>query len=679
MTGSLGLMGTGPMFGASQSLKIERTTTSDIYKEGYSWTTVNNDDSTKTDTNIMGENNDGIYIYTYYAPPYGFVRTYPNGSTDDYANSGTVALRVNSIDYGTGNFTGSYTEYAIPTNDYGLTSNSYKYFNTSVSALGSVSTPVYVSGRGKLSTCNSFVPTSGGDFTGPVYFGGSIVKEAEPGYYAYMDFARTSSPGQASVTDGYTWASGTNYAYLGWAGFALGGVETDGTNIKRYATYWAARAYSINATTGAKLSYYYTFRFPDVPTGLTANATRYIASSSSTTRGGSNQPVYLSSGYLYTCNTFVPNTGGTFTGDISISGTYYPSFTLSPTTANSSTSKYPLGVFEGSYDDNVSMWIWGDKTDSTKSRRGLVLYNYSVKSDAKQALALRQCDTSGNWQSDLYILHSGNYTDYLGSGGSGDYVPLAGGTMTGKLQVNNLIFGYNYGTNGNNVAAFVWDKPGSNYTGMGACGESDTIYFGACDAAGTWNTSYRQNWKFNGSLIVGGGDDACNIVPWTNNYSTIGTESLKWWKIYSTYVYGSTVYGAVWNDYAEYRSQNEELIAGYIAYCDDDGKLKYTTERLQKFEGVVSDTFGFAIGETDDCKTPLAVSGRALVYCDPEDHFHSGDCVCAGPDGKAYRMTREEIAMYPDRIVGVVSEIPTYERWGTGDVEVNGRIWIKVK
>lgn len=144
-------------------------------------------------------------------------------------------------------------------------------------------------------------------------------------------------------------------------------------------------------------------------------------------------------------------------------------------------------------------------------------------------------------------------------------------------------------------------------------------------------------------------------------------------------VYAGAIYGAVWNDYAEFRDQNEPLTAGYIAYCDDDGKLKYTTERLQKFEGVVSDTFGFAIGETDECKTPLAVSGRALVYCDPEDHFHSGDCVCAGPDGKAYRMTREEIAMYPDRIVGVVSEIPTYERWGSGDVEVNGRIWIKVK
>lgn len=142
---------------------------------------------------------------------------------------------------------------------------------------------------------------------------------------------------------------------------------------------------------------------------------------------------------------------------------------------------------------------------------------------------------------------------------------------------------------------------------------------------------------------------------------------------------GTVLYGAAWNDYAEFRDQNDIIQPGYIAYSDDDGRLKITTERLQKFEGVVSDTFGFAIGETDKCKTPIAVSGRALVYPDPYDHFHSGDCVCAGPGGLAYKMTREEVMMYPDRIVGIVSEIPTYETWGTGNVKVDGRIWIKVR
>ena len=136
---------------------------------------------------------------------------------------------------------------------------------------------------------------------------------------------------------------------------------------------------------------------------------------------------------------------------------------------------------------------------------------------------------------------------------------------------------------------------------------------------------------------------------------------------------------AAYNDYAEYRSQNESIQPGYITYCDDDGKLKLTTEKLQKFEGVVSDTFGFSIGKTEENQTPLAVSGRVLVYTDTNDNFHSGDVVCAGPNGLAYRMTREEIIEFSDRIVGIVSEIPTYDSWGKDNIMINGRVWIKVK
>jgi hypothetical protein len=181
-------------------------------------------------------------------------------------------------------------------------------------------------------------------------------------------------------------------------------------------------------------------------------------------------------------------------------------------------------------------------------------------------------------------------------------------------------------------------------------------------------------------LIVGGGDDNCNIVPWTNNYSTIGTESLKWWKVYATHIYGDAVYGAVWNDYAEYRAQKEEIKPGYCVASADNGQVYKTTEMFQACDGIVSDTFGFAIGETDECKTPLAVAGRVLAYCagDRKD-YHSGDTVCAGPGGLVYKMSREEIREWPDRVIGIVSEIPEYETWGTGNVKVNNRIWIKIK
>ena len=140
------------------------------------------------------------------------------------------------------------------------------------------------------------------------------------------------------------------------------------------------------------------------------------------------------------------------------------------------------------------------------------------------------------------------------------------------------------------------------------------------------------------------------------------------------------LYGAVWNDYAEFRNQKEIIEPGYCVASVDNGQVYKTTEKFQACDGIVSDTFGFAIGETDECKTPLAVAGRVLAYYSGNrENYHAGDTVCAGPEGKVCKMTREEIREWPDRIIGIVSEIPEYESWGTGNVPVNGRIWIKIK
>lgn len=149
--------------------------------------------------------------------------------------------------------------------------------------------------------------------------------------------------------------------------------------------------------------------------------------------------------------------------------------------------------------------------------------------------------------------------------------------------------------------------------------------------------------------------------------------------IYIDELNGNLITGAVWNDYAEYRKA-ESIEPGRVVVESADGEMKLSTERLQPGAEIISDTFGFAIGETDEYKTPIAATGRVLAYPNEDRYSYPLGCaVCSGPNGTVSQMTREEIREYPERIIGTVSEIPEYKNWGTGNVEVDGRIWIRVK
>ena len=148
------------------------------------------------------------------------------------------------------------------------------------------------------------------------------------------------------------------------------------------------------------------------------------------------------------------------------------------------------------------------------------------------------------------------------------------------------------------------------------------------------------------------------------------------------YSYFSRAYGAVWNDYGEYRICKDNFKPGQVVLENGDDTLSIASQRLQRGCSIVSDTFGFAIGQTDEAKCPIAVSGRVLAYgYESREEFaqHIGWPVCSGPNGTVSIMTEEEEEKYPSRIIGTVSAVPDYETWGTGNVPVNGRIWIKVR
>lgn len=155
------------------------------------------------------------------------------------------------------------------------------------------------------------------------------------------------------------------------------------------------------------------------------------------------------------------------------------------------------------------------------------------------------------------------------------------------------------------------------------------------------------------------------------------------------YVYsGTRIYGAVWNDYAEFRHTEEIIEPGRVVRETGIDNLVLTTERLQPGCEIVSDTYGFSIGQSKHNNTPTAASGRVLAYPNEDiSEYHPGDAVCSGPNGTVSRMTREEIKEYPERIIGTVSEIPNYETWSAKNpdnndkesIKVNGRIWIRIR
>ena len=142
----------------------------------------------------------------------------------------------------------------------------------------------------------------------------------------------------------------------------------------------------------------------------------------------------------------------------------------------------------------------------------------------------------------------------------------------------------------------------------------------------------------------------------------------------------SVLMGAAWNDYAEYRICKEFPKAGRVVCENGDDTLSLATKRLQSGANIVSDTFGFAIGKTNEAQTPIAVSGRVLAYTyENREEFVAGDPVCAGPNGTVSKMSRVEVQEYPDRMIGTVSAIPIYDLWGEKGVKVDNRIWIKVR
>lgn len=423
-------------------------------------------------------------------------------------------------------------------------------------------------------------------------------------------------------------------------------------------------------------------------------ATATTASKLSTNAGSSTRPIYFSGGVPVQCSD---------TLGVNISGNAAKAtYTTQLLGVQNNSSNTPYSVTEG----NLIRAVWNVKGDSRwylKAGNYNCRVNYADNAvDADTVDGYHAADLfSGGYKTtvDLSSLNNSLYYPVTGSYiPSGGYhkikvsVQLNSGTkpswathndgFTTNVELYTTAFGwgtthgetiilndsYNFTNcgqvvgftqNGNNSIPILWLRGGGKY-------------FVECD--------YNASWTIRTSLYYTygkAGDTNTQTVEPQSSYP--GFKSGDGGAINGV-IRAGQVYGAVWNDYAEYRQTKEYIQPGYCVIETGKGDLIKSSKRLQPGANIVSDTFGFAIGETEQTKTPLAVSGRVLAYpYEDRDSYQAGDPVCSGPNGTISKMTREEVKEYPDRIIGTVSEIPNYEVWGTGNVKVNNRIWIKVK
>ena len=406
-----------------------------------------------------------------------------------------------------------------------------------------------------------------------------------------------------------------------------------------------------------------------------------------TNAGDSNTPVYFLNGKPVACTGLDLNTSGNAATatNVAWSGvtskpTYYDAKAIKSITRSGTTFTYTCmdgttGTFT-QQDNNTTYTSLKNPYSLTIQGNGTTLTNGTYDGSAAKTVNITPASIGA-----------------AASSHSHSYLPLSGGSMTGAILTSfksSCAMG-SYQASATTVQGLVDEiRYSSGAMGSVSIGTNYTATSGGTIGVGWYNFIYSphrsggasgaasgDNHQY-GTLILSGMTD--NFGTWVIRVSggAIG-DSRKVWKG------GDSVTGAVWNDYAECRESDCEEF-GYVLAENGDDTLSKTTERLQHFAGVSSDTWGFSQGETEKAKTPIAVAGRVLVYpYQDRNNYKPGDCVCSAPGGTVDIMTREEVINWPDRVVGTVSCVPNYEEWGGGEgadrdpVKVNGRIWIKVK
>lgn len=539
------------------------------------------------------------------------------------------------------------------------------YFDSGIPTNCDDTLDVSITGNANTASTASKLDVDAGSAVRPVYFVDGIPKPCTS-----LDLSTTGNAATATVASKLSVASAgdTNTPV-----YFVDGIPQACTSLDLSTTGNAGSANKLNTNAGdANTPVYFENGIPKACSSLDLNASS--ADKLNTNAGDINTPVYFENGIPVACGGggFLPLSAGPdkkLTGALGLTENVMYGTTL------------PETGFDG------QLFFLAEDAEGTplyvpeNGQTGEALIKNSATSGDyswKKISAFPEILTATYDTTDTSV---SRYTAV------GDEALKDGLTIAIKLDATSTAatsnFVLNYNNSGdkqiydNRGVAMTYYRARAKYILILVYNSTDDCWYAVTNPDPLWPISYTHTTADQKCYLVG-----YNVATATGSYgiNTLQRNQNVYMNPSTGSIYANKVYGAVWNDYAEFRAQQEVIEPGYCVASTDNGKVYKTTDKFQACDGIVSDTFGFSIGETDECKTPLAVAGRVLAYCEGNRYdYHSGDTVCAGPNGKVCKMTREEIREWPDRIVGIVSEIPEYKIWGDGNVPVNGRIWIRIK